>query len=92
MRAQLVNDAFGLARAGQVDPLLPLKLSFFLYADTDFLPWHAFLDVNNIKYYIRMLQTTEWYEGLQLYLSELVEPFYKKLGWTELEKEDWLHK
>lgn len=92
MRAQLINDAFGLARAGQVEPLLPLRLSVFLNVDDDFLSWTTFMDSNNIQYYIRMLQTTEWYGGLQVYLSELVAPIYKKLGWIECENENWLHK
>lgn len=92
MRAQLINDAFGLARAGQVAPLLPLRLSVFLSADEDYLPWDTFLDSNNINYYVKMLQTTEWYGGLQVYLSELVTPMYERLGWLERENENWLHK
>ena len=92
MRAQLINDAFGLSRMNEVNSLLPLKLSSFLSHDMEYMPWLVFLDSNNIKYYIDMLLTSELHGPMQSYLADLVEPIYNKLGWKEIENEPWLNK
>ncbi len=49
-RAQLINDAFNLARAGEIDQITALNLTAYLDKETDYLPWDAALTVVN---YIR---------------------------------------
>jgi hypothetical protein len=37
-----------------------------------------------------MLDTTKLNGDLQAYLSDLVELYYKKVGWIDDEKQEWL--
>jgi aminopeptidase N len=87
-KAQLISDALSLAQSKHVKPHIALDLVKFLSKELDYLPWRIFL--NRIKFYIDMLESTEVYPDLQLFLGKLVEPYYKKLGWEDDKSQDWL--
>ncbi|XP_061628950.1 aminopeptidase N-like isoform X2 [Phyllopteryx taeniolatus] len=63
-RAQLVDDAFNLARAHVVSASLALRTTSYLYAETDYIPWQTAL--NNLHYYYLMLDQTEVYHPMQM--------------------------
>uniref|UniRef100_A0A3Q2Y010 Aminopeptidase n=1 Tax=Hippocampus comes TaxID=109280 RepID=A0A3Q2Y010_HIPCM len=73
-RAQLVDDAFNLARAQLVSASLALRTTSYLYAETEYIPWQTAL--NNFQYYSLMLDQTEVYHPMQEYMKKLVTPLY----------------
>uniref|UniRef100_A0A8C6UCM9 Aminopeptidase n=1 Tax=Neogobius melanostomus TaxID=47308 RepID=A0A8C6UCM9_9GOBI len=73
-RAQIIDDAFNLARAGLVSTTLALRTTLFLSAETEYIPWQSAL--NNMHYYYLMLDRTEVYQPLQDYMKMLVTPLF----------------
>lgn len=85
-RAQVIDDAFNLARAGLVSTTLALRTTLFLSAETEYMPWQSALD--NMQYYYLMLDRTEVYQPLQDYMKMLVTPLFLHFKnitsqWTE---------
>ncbi|KAM7413855.1 hypothetical protein PAMA_018920 [Pampus argenteus] len=73
-RAQLVDDAFNLARAQLVSSTLALRTTSYLSVETEYMPWQSALD--NLQYYYLMLDRTEVYEPMQDYMKKLVTPLF----------------
>ncbi|KAM9854718.1 aminopeptidase Ey-like [Aulostomus maculatus] len=73
-RAQLVDDAFNLARAQLVSSTLALRTTSYLSGETEYIPWQSALD--NLHYYYLMLDQTEVYPPMQEYMKHLVTPLY----------------
>ncbi|XP_042268842.1 aminopeptidase Ey-like [Thunnus maccoyii] len=73
-RAQLVDDAFNLARAQLVSTTLALRTTSFLSMETEYMPWQSALD--NLHYYYLMLDRTEVYQPMQDYMKKLVTPLF----------------
>ncbi|KAK5868073.1 hypothetical protein PBY51_012518 [Eleginops maclovinus] len=73
-RAQLVDDSFNLARARMVSNTLALNTTLYLSVETQYMPWQSALD--NLDYYYLMLDRTEVYPHMQVYLKELVTPLF----------------
>jgi hypothetical protein len=87
-RAQLISDIFSLSQAGSVNPEQPLDLVKYLSNEFDYLPWNVF--ISRVGFYVNMLDTTKLNGDLQSFLSALVEPYYKKVGWIDDKKQEWL--
>uniref|UniRef100_A0A3Q1EKQ9 Aminopeptidase n=1 Tax=Acanthochromis polyacanthus TaxID=80966 RepID=A0A3Q1EKQ9_9TELE len=85
-RAQLVDDAFNLARAQLVSTTLALRTTSYLSLETDFMPWQSALD--NLNYYYLMLDRTEAYQPMQNYLKKQVTPLF--MHFKNLTS-DWTH-
>ncbi|XP_020790682.2 LOW QUALITY PROTEIN: aminopeptidase N-like [Boleophthalmus pectinirostris] len=86
-RAQIIDDAFNLARAKLVSTTLALRTTLFLSGETEFMPWQSALD--NMHYYYLMLDRTEVYQPLQDYMKKLVTPLFLHFKnitseWTEV--------
>ncbi|KAF1387135.1 hypothetical protein PFLUV_G00102120 [Perca fluviatilis] len=86
-RAQLVDDAFNLARAQMVSSPLALNTTLYLSVETEYIPWQSALD--NLDYYYLMLDRTEVYQPMQDYIKKLVTPlflYYKNMtsDWTRV--------
>ncbi|KAG7523067.1 aminopeptidase N-like [Solea senegalensis] len=82
-RAQLVDDAFNLARAQLVSTTLALRTTSYLQGETEYIPWQSAL--NNLHYYDLMLDRTEVYQPMQEYMKTLVTPlffYFKKETWN----------
>ncbi|XP_071403132.1 aminopeptidase N [Centroberyx affinis] len=73
-RAQLVDDAFNLARAKLLHTSLALRTTSYLSGETDYMPWQSALD--NMHYYYLMLDRTEVYQPMQDYMKKLVTPLF----------------
>ncbi|KAM3870230.1 aminopeptidase N-like [Diretmus argenteus] len=73
-RAQLVDDAFNLARAKLVPTTLALRTTMYLLEEREYMPWQSALD--NMHYYYLMLERTEVYWPMQDYMRKLVTPLF----------------
>ncbi|XP_053690821.1 aminopeptidase N-like [Sabethes cyaneus] len=76
-RAQLIDDAFYLARANQLDFSVVLEMMFALRNDHEYLPWAA--GNNVLTYLYNKLRGTDNYEPFTLYVNELIEEIYHTL-------------
>ncbi|KAM3609680.1 uncharacterized protein V6R79_018407 [Siganus canaliculatus] len=73
-RAQLVDDAFNLARAQLVSTTLALRTTSYLSVEREYMPWQSALD--NLDYYYLMLDRTDVYQPMQEYVKKLVTPLF----------------
>ncbi|XP_003969479.2 aminopeptidase N-like isoform X1 [Takifugu rubripes] len=86
-RAQIIDDAFNLARAKIINTTLALKTTKYLAMERDFVPWESAL--RNLEYYIFMFDRTEVYEALQAYLKKQIQPLFQHFrtitaNWTKI--------
>ncbi|XP_056268750.1 aminopeptidase N-like isoform X2 [Pseudoliparis swirei] len=63
-RAQIIDDAFNLARAKIINTTLALTTTKYLSKERDYIPWESAL--RNLDYYILMFDRTEVYGALQV--------------------------
>uniref|UniRef100_A0A672ZLD5 Aminopeptidase n=1 Tax=Sphaeramia orbicularis TaxID=375764 RepID=A0A672ZLD5_9TELE len=86
-RAQLIDDAFNLARAKIVRTELALETTKYLRMETDFMPWESALD--NLDFFYLMFDRSEVYGYMQDYLRNQVTPlfnYYKTIteNWSKV--------
>ncbi|XP_077066478.1 alanyl (membrane) aminopeptidase b, tandem duplicate 1 [Siphateles boraxobius] len=74
-RAQLIDDAFNLAKAGIIPTTLALRTTLFLSDETEYMPWESALD--NLDYFYLMFDRTELYGPMQTYVGQKVAPLFK---------------
>lgn len=77
-RAQLIDDALGLAWTGDQDYNIAMRLIEYLAMEREYLPWKAAL--TNLASVNRMLRTTPDYENFRLYMKKILSPIYSALG------------
>ncbi|XP_070568250.1 aminopeptidase N-like [Ptychodera flava] len=80
-KAAMIDDAFNIARAGELDPLIGLKLTRYLKDETDYLPWKAAL--RNLGHLDRLLSRTSAYGAFQKYMLKQAENLYDYVGWND---------
>uniref|UniRef100_A0A673IE12 Aminopeptidase n=1 Tax=Sinocyclocheilus rhinocerous TaxID=307959 RepID=A0A673IE12_9TELE len=73
-RAQLIDDAFNLAKAGIIETTLALRTTLFLNSETEYMPWEAALD--NLDYFYLMFDRTEVYGPMQSYVGRQVKDLF----------------
>ncbi|XP_071369656.1 aminopeptidase N-like [Centroberyx affinis] len=86
-RAQIVDDAFNLARAKIINTTLALRTTKFLFNERDYVPWESAL--RNLNYYIVMFDRTEVYGALQGYFKKQIQPLFEHFktltaNWTKV--------
>ncbi|XP_014220654.1 aminopeptidase N [Trichogramma pretiosum] len=80
-RAQLIDDALNLARAGRLDYATALDITSYLSKETEYLPWKSalvalnFLDSMLIKY--------QGYDMFRLFALKLLDNVYNKVGFKD---------
>lgn len=74
-RAQIVDDAFNLARAKMINTTLALRTTKYLSKEKDYIPWES--AIRNLYYYILMFDRTEVYGSLQAYLKKQIRPLFE---------------
>jgi len=82
-RAQLIDDAFNLARAGDLNISTPLELSKYLCRETNYIPFSSFS--GNIQYPLIMFgqnESSSEFQQLQYYLRTVEDPAYRALTWS----------
>uniref|UniRef100_A0A8C1STH1 Aminopeptidase n=1 Tax=Cyprinus carpio TaxID=7962 RepID=A0A8C1STH1_CYPCA len=73
-RAQIIDDAFNLAKAGIIETTLALRTTLFLASETEYMPWESALD--NLDYFYLMFDRTEVYGPMQTYVGNKVEGLF----------------
>ncbi|XP_063268446.1 aminopeptidase N [Prinia subflava] len=86
-RAQIIDDAFNLARAKYVNVTLALDTTRFLSQETEYIPWQAAL--NNLQYFQQMFDRSEVFGAMSRYMKKQVTPlfsYYKNItnGWKDI--------
>ncbi|NXF35918.1 AMPN Aminopeptidase, partial [Nyctibius bracteatus] len=73
-RAQIIDDAFNLARAKYVNVTLALSTTRFLSQETEYMPWQAAL--NNLRYFQLMFDRSEVFGAMTKYIRQQVTPLF----------------
>ncbi|XP_064191653.1 aminopeptidase N-like [Anguilla rostrata] len=86
-RAQIVDDAFNLARAKMVDTTLALRTTKYLSQEREFMPWES--AIGNLDYFFLMFDRSEVYGPMQTYLRNQVGPLFMHFknitsDWTKI--------
>uniref|UniRef100_A0A670ZHM4 Aminopeptidase n=1 Tax=Pseudonaja textilis TaxID=8673 RepID=A0A670ZHM4_PSETE len=86
-RAQIIEDAFNLARAKHVGSDLALNTTRYLRQEREYLPWDTALD--NLNYFRLMFDRSEVYGPMQSYIRKQVTPLFEHfrditLNWTQI--------
>uniref|UniRef100_A0A8C5P9I1 Aminopeptidase n=1 Tax=Leptobrachium leishanense TaxID=445787 RepID=A0A8C5P9I1_9ANUR len=74
-RAQIVDDAFNLARAQHVTTERALETTRFLSGDNEYMPWQAAL--NSLSYFMQMFDRSEVFGPMKEYLKRQVTPVFE---------------
>ncbi|NWV49442.1 AMPN Aminopeptidase, partial [Daphoenositta chrysoptera] len=85
--AQIIDDAFNLARAKYVNVTLALSTTRFLSRETEYMPWQAAL--SNLQYFQLMFDRSEVFGAMSRYMKKQVTPlfaYYKNItnGWNDI--------
>ncbi|KAF2901175.1 hypothetical protein ILUMI_05010 [Ignelater luminosus] len=80
-RAQLIDDAFNLAKWDYILFEIPLNLSKYLTRETHYLPLASFL--GNISSFKSALTFTDTYRNFQNYIISILNGAYNYLGFEE---------
>uniref|UniRef100_A0A1B6M3I9 Aminopeptidase n=1 Tax=Graphocephala atropunctata TaxID=36148 RepID=A0A1B6M3I9_9HEMI len=87
-RAQLLDDALNLARAGVLDYGMALDVTKYLSHELDYLPWKAAFQ--NFKYLTNMLIKTGGFDRFKSYLLALMKGLYDDTGFVDLSTDSQL--
>ncbi|XP_039989347.1 aminopeptidase N-like [Xiphias gladius] len=74
-RAQLLDDAFNLARAKIIPTLLALNTTKYLHNEREYMPWESAL--SNLDFFYLMFDRSEVYGPMQDYLRKQVTPLFR---------------
>ncbi|KAL0978005.1 hypothetical protein UPYG_G00164630 [Umbra pygmaea] len=74
-RAQIVDDAFNLAKAKKVSTSLALSTTLYLQKEREYMPWEM-VD-RNMGYFFLMFDRSEVYGHMQAYLNKQVTPLFE---------------
>ncbi|XP_062439841.1 aminopeptidase N [Rhea pennata] len=74
-RAQIIDDAFNLARAEYLSVTVALNTTRFLSKETAYMPWQAAL--NNLAYLELMFDRTEVFGVMTRYIQKQVTPLFQ---------------
>ncbi|VVC38461.1 Hypothetical protein CINCED_3A009639 [Cinara cedri] len=87
-RAQLIDDAMSLSRAGYLSYQTSLDLTKYLYHETEYVPWKS--AYRSFTYLHQMLIKTAIYDKLKSYVLHLIAPMYKITGFADNSKDEQL--
>ncbi|XP_077329964.1 aminopeptidase N-like [Lithobates pipiens] len=74
-RAQIIDDAFNLARAKDIATTRALDTTKFLSKEFEYMPWQAAL--GSLSYFVQMFDRTEVYGPMKSYMVKQVEPLFQ---------------
>ncbi|CAL8357825.1 unnamed protein product [Lota lota] len=83
-RAQLIDDAFNLARAKEIPTILALETTKYLQKEREYIPWESALD--NLDFFYLMFDRSEVLGPMQDYLRKQVTPLF---GHFKTNTSDW---
>ncbi|XP_063781891.1 aminopeptidase N [Pseudophryne corroboree] len=73
-RAQIIDDAFNLARAKIIQTTRALETTTFLSEEVEYMPWQA--AISNLNYFTQMFDRTEVYGSMKVYMQQQVQPLF----------------
>ncbi|CAH2274213.1 aminopeptidase N [Pelobates cultripes] len=79
-RAQIIDDAFNLARAKYVPITTALDTTKFLSNDVEYMPWQAAL--SSLSYFVQMFDRTEVFGPMKEYMKRQVSPVFEHFKTT----------
>ncbi|XP_069688788.1 aminopeptidase N-like [Periplaneta americana] len=85
-RAQLLDDALNLARAGLLNYSIALELTTYLISETDYIPWTSYF--RGISFLDSRLAGTELYDNFKKYVLETVGLLHSTVGFNVLANDD----
>ncbi|CAG0894456.1 unnamed protein product, partial [Darwinula stevensoni] len=85
-RAQILDDALNLARAGLLNYTIALSLTQYLGQEESYIPWATTAD--NLSYLRRMLETSGKYEEYRAYILSLIKDVLSRDGFNFPELHD----
>nr|XP_033334550.1 aminopeptidase N isoform X2 [Megalopta genalis]XP_033334551.1 aminopeptidase N isoform X2 [Megalopta genalis] len=80
-RAQLIDDALNLARAGRLDYATALDVTSYLAHETEYLPWKSAFTA--MHYLNDMLVKMPGYDKFRVYILKLIDNVYKQVGFKD---------
>ncbi|XP_077867257.1 aminopeptidase N-like [Saccoglossus kowalevskii] len=80
-RAALIDDAFNLAKSGELSQIIGFRLTEYLRNETEYLPWRTAMRV--LGHIDQLLGHTVAYGVFQKYMLKQVEWLYEKVGWND---------
>ncbi|XP_008211798.2 endoplasmic reticulum aminopeptidase 2 isoform X2 [Nasonia vitripennis] len=80
-RANLIDDAFTLCKAGELNASIPLQLSLYLLNERDYVPWATAL--NYLHSWKEKLSESSAYKRYIIFLKMLLAPVTKYVGWSD---------
>ena len=81
-RAQLLDDAFNVAKAGFLDYRVALDQTLYLGVETEYIPWSA--AISGFGYLSKMLRRTGGFGAYKSYMLAAIQPLYTRLGYDEI--------
>lgn len=80
-RANLIDDAFTLCKAGELNASVPLQLSLYLLNERDYVPWATAL--NYLHSWKEKLSESSAYKRYIVFLKRLLAPVTEYVGWSD---------
>ncbi|XP_064114526.1 aminopeptidase N-like isoform X2 [Macrobrachium nipponense] len=77
-RAQIIDDAMDLARAGHLSYEIALDIYTYLGNETEYVPWKS--AVNKLESLVELFERTGGYGALQSYIKDMIVPLYESVG------------
>ncbi|XP_045623498.1 aminopeptidase N [Procambarus clarkii] len=85
-RAQIIDDALTLARAGFLSYDCGLNVTVYLKNERSYVAWKAAF--NNMQFLHRMMRHTPAYGAFKDYMLSILEPVYESLGFEDGPEDD----
>lgn len=80
-RANLIDDAFSLCDAGELDASIPLDLALYLVNERDHAPWETALRYLNL--WKKRLSESEAYKRYIVFFKQLLDPITRYVSWKD---------
>ncbi|XP_056008322.1 putative aminopeptidase-2 isoform X2 [Ostrea edulis] len=77
-RGQLINDAWALAKSGEADMDIALKMVEYLGSEMDYVPWYAAR--KELSYVEKMMTRSNLYGKFKNFMHTLIKTPYDRLG------------
>ena len=80
-RAQLLDDAFSLMKAGHLSETIPLEMSTYLTKEKSLVVWRT--AIHHLASLSELLRETDARDDISNYIRGLLQPIYDDLGWED---------
>lgn len=89
-RAQLIDDAWNLARAGHLDYEIPFELTNYLENETEYAPWYS--AIRGLRFLKNQLINTQHYDNFKRFALKLATKLVEEVGFVDKEGESHIMK